>query len=364
MKINDIVSHLETIAPLSFQESYDNSGLIIGDIFWEVTSVLITIDTTEEIIDEAIRKRSNLIISHHPIIFDGLKKLTGKNYIERTVIKAIKNNLAIYVAHTNLDKVVDGVNAKICEKLNLQNIQILSPLNNELRKLVTFVPLEYAGKVREEIFKAGAGNIGNYDQCSFNLKGQGTFRPSEEAKPFVGNKGKLHFEDEIRIETIFPKYLQSEILNALLKAHPYNEVAYDIYSLENQYNKVGMGMIGELDCEIDEISFLRKLKQIFKAGVIRYTNLRNIKVKRIVVCGGSGSLLLKNAMAANADVFVSADFKYHQFFEAENKILVVDIGHFESEQFTKEVIYEILSKKFPNFAFYMSAIKTNPINYM
>ena len=364
MKIKDLVSYLETIAPLSYQESYDNSGLIVGDAQQEVTSVLITIDTIESVVDEAVEMGANLIVSHHPIIFSALKKITGDNYVERTIIKAIKNNIAIYACHTNLDSVIGGVNSKICEKIELQNCRILSPIQNELQKLVTFVPVDFVNAVQDAVFNAGAGCIGNYDKCGFATQGNGSFRALKGAKPFVGEIGKVHYEKEVRFETIFPKSIQNKVISALIEAHPYEEVAYDIYSLQNEYSKAGMGMIGELKNEVNELDFLNKLKNIFKTGSIRYTNLLNKKIKKVAVCGGSGSFLLKDAIASKSDVFVSSDFKYHQFFDADNKILIADIGHYESEQYTKEVFYSLLTKKFPNFAFYFSKINSNPINYL
>lgn len=364
MKIKDITSYLESVAPLAYQESYDNAGLLIGSKDAVVKAVLVTLDITEEVIDEAIAKGANLVIAHHPLIFGGLKKITGANYVERCVIKAIKNDIAIYASHTNLDSVTGGVNSMICEKLGLKNCKILVPLKGELKKLVFFVPVSHAQLVREAIFNAGAGHIGNYDMCSFNLEGKGTFRAGEGANPFVGNVGTMHTEDEVRIETIFPKAIQGNILNAMLKVHPYEEVAYDIYSLENKYNKVGMGMIGELEQEEDTFKFLQKIKSIFNAGMIRHTEICKKKIKKIAVCGGSGSSFLRDAISAGADLFISGDFKYHQFFDAENKLVIVDIGHFESEQFTKEIFYSLLIKKFSTFAVYFSEKNTNPINYL
>ncbi len=364
MKIKDIISCLENFAPLSFQESYDNSGLIIGNPNSEVTSALISIDVTEEVIDEAIEKNINLIISHHPIIFNGLKKITGDNYIEKLVIKAIKNDIAIYAFHTNLDSVEDGVNSRICNKLGLKNCRILKALKGELKKIVTFVPVQHAKKVRMALFNAGAGYIGDYNQCSYNVEGKGTFNALDNTKPFVGKKGELHFEDEIRIETIFPKHLQNKIISSLKNAHPYEEVAYDIYPLDNKYDKAGIGMIGDLKNEIDEKDFLKNIKNIFKTNTIRYTKLLNKKIKKVAVCGGSGSFLLNDAICQKADIFISGDFKYHQFFDADNKILIADIGHFESEQFTVEIIYEILKKNLPKFAAQITKINTNPINYL
>ncbi|WP_319500907.1 Nif3-like dinuclear metal center hexameric protein [uncultured Draconibacterium sp.] len=363
MKIKDITNFLEDLAPLKLQESYDNAGLILGDKNAEVSAALVTLDVTEAIVDEAIKRKAGLIIAHHPIVFSGLKKITGKNYIERTLIKAIKHDVAIYAAHTNLDSVTGGVNGKICEKLGLENCKILQPAGGMLKKLVTFVPVDHANKVREAVFTAGAGQIGNYDSCSFNAHGQGTFRGSDTTNPFVGKKGEQHYENEIRVETIFPDYLQGKVINALVQAHPYEEVAYDIYSLDNKFDQIGAGMIGLLPKEKSETAFLRQLKKTFDVKMIRHTALQDKKVKKIAVCGGAGSFLLNQAIAAGADFFVTGDFKYHQFFDAENKIVIADIGHFESEQFTKELFYEILTKKFPKFAVHLSEVNANPVFY-
>ncbi|MEN8115531.1 MAG: Nif3-like dinuclear metal center hexameric protein [Bacteroidota bacterium] len=362
-KIKDITNFFESLAPLSLQESYDNSGLIVGDYDGEVNTVLVTIDATEEIVDEAIEKKAELIVAHHPIVFSGLKRITGKSYVERTLLKAIKNNIAIYAAHTNLDSITGGVNSKICEKLGLENCRILQPAKGQLKKLATFVPVEYADKVREALFNAGAGHIGNYDSCSYNTEGLGSFRGDENTNPFIGKKGEVHFEKEVRIETIFPGYLQGKVIPALLSAHPYEEVAYDIYPLDNKFDNIGMGMVGTLPNEDTEKEFLQELKDTFKTGVIKHTALKNKPVKKVAVCGGAGSFLLTQAIAAGADFFVSGDFKYHQYFDAENKIVIADIGHFESEQFTKELFYELLTKKFPKFAVRLSEVNTNPVFY-
>ena len=364
MQLKQITQYIESIAPLAFQESYDNAGLIIGHPDDEISGILITLDITEEIMDEAISKKLDLIVCHHPIIFSGIKKLNGKNYIERCVAKAIKNDIAIYAAHTNLDSVFGGVNSKICEKLELHNCQILAPTSNFLKKLVTFVPVADAKKVREAIFEAGAGHIGNYDSCSFNQTGNGTFRGNDQTNPYVGEKNELHSEEETRIETIFPKHIQSKVIQALMKAHPYEEVAYDIYPLDNEYTQAGIGMIGELQEPVDELDFLRKIKAAFNCEVIKHTRLLGKPIQKVAVCGGSGSTYLGKAMAQKADIFISGDFKYHQFFDAENQIIIADIGHYESEQFTKEVFYELLTKKFPKFAVHLSDFSTNPVSYL
>lgn len=364
MKLKEIIDYLESIYPLAYQESYDNSGLICGNEEMNISSALICIDSTEDVINEAIKKKCNLIIAHHPIIFSGIKKITGKTYIERVLIKAIQNNIAIYAIHTNADNVIQGVNSKICEKLGLTNCKILSPKSNLLRKLITFCPVEKAAKVRQALFPASAGNIGNYDECSFNTEGTGTFRASENTNPHVGKKGQQHHEKEVKIEVIYPSHIENKILKALFTAHPYEEVAYDIVPLENAHNQVGSGMIGELEKAMIETDFLKKVKSVMKTDCIKHTKLLNKKIKKVAVCGGSGSFLLKDAISAGADIFITSDFKYHQFFDAENKLVIADVGHYESEQFTKELFYDVLNKKFTTFALHLSKINTNPVNYI
>ncbi len=365
MLVSDITKYLESIAPLSYQESYDNSGLIVGDFNMELTGVLICLDSTEEIVEEAIENGCNLIIAHHPIIFGGLKKLNGKNYVERVVIKAIKYDIAIYAIHTNLDNVLkSGVNSKIAEKLSLNNCQILSPKKGVLKKLFTYVPFNYAEKLKNALFKAGAGHIGNYSECSFSHEGIGTFKGSEQSNPFVGEKGERHQEREVKIEVVFQSFLENAILKTLKTAHPYEEVAYEVISLDNFNQEIGSGLLGELSEEISAEEFLKNLKSKMNAELVRHTPLHKEKVKKIAVCGGSGSFLLKSAISLSADVFVSSDFKYHEFFDAEKRIIIADIGHFESEQFTIELIYEILSQNFSNFAIRQSKLITNPISYL
>ena len=364
MTIREIISYLESVAPPAFQESYDNAGLIIGDPETVITSALITLDVTEAVIDEAIETGCELIITHHPILFKGIKRINGNSFVERCVIKAIKNDIAIYAAHTNLDSILGGVNSKICEKIGLTNTCILAPAKEQLLKLVTFIPEDHLDEVREAVFAAGAGEIGKYDKCSFSTEGLGTFRGGDEANPYVGEIGEFHFEKEARFETVLFKHSKIKVINALLKAHPYEEVAYDLYPLENTVPEVGAGMIGELPGAENEIDFLSRLLDIFGCKTIRHTYLLGKPVRKVAVCGGSGSFLLPAAIAAGADIFVTADMKYHDFFDAEEKIIIADIGHYESEQFTKELFYEILIKKFPNFALRLSEVKTNPVLYL
>ena len=364
MKLRDLTTFLESFAPLNYQEDYDNSGLIVGNPDQEINAALISLDCTEEIVDEAIKKGCNLIISHHPIVFKGIKKFNGKTYVERVVIKAIKNDIALYAIHTNLDHIQQGVSGKICEKLGLTDAKVLSPKTGLLKKLMTYVPSEHIEPVRSALFIAGAGNIGKYSDCSFNAEGYGTFIASPDANPYVGEKGELHREPEVKVEVIFSSYQERAIVSALKQAHPYEEVAYDIYPLTNAHEQVGAGMIASLEEEMSEIDFLHFVKERLSAKVIRHTALTGKPVKRVAVCGGSGSFLLKNAIAANADVFITADFKYHEFFDAENKLVIADVGHFESEQFTQELLFEIIRKNFANFALHLTEYNTNPINYL
>ena len=358
-----LIKHLEAYAPLNYQEDYDNSGLLTGNPDQEVTAALVALDCTEVIVDEAIAKGCNLIITHHPIVFKGLKKFTGKTYVERVIIKAIKNNIALYAIHTNLDSVQNGVNGVICKKLGLQQAKILNPKAGILKKLVTFCPTRHLPQLREALFAAGAGNISNYSDCSFNTEGVGTFKANEGTAPFVGEHGQQHHEPETRIETIFLIQDERKVLLALLENHPYEEVAYDIYPLENKLNTAGSGMVGWLEEEMEAEDFLAFVKSRMKVTVIRHTRATGKKIKKVAVCGGSGSFLLNNAIAAGADAFITADLKYHEFFDADEKLMIADIGHFESEQFTSDLLIDIIREKFPNFAIRLTEHNTNPINY-
>ena len=371
MLLQHITSLLESWAPTSLQESYDNSGLLVGNGKQEIIKALISLDVTEGVVQEAIENGCNLIIAHQPVIFGNLKRLNGKNMTERIVMAAIKHDIALYAIHTNLDNTFTGVNSRICERIGIKNPKILEVKTGLLRKLVAFCPhiklddgRHAPDAVREALWQAGAGHIGNYDQCSFNLEGSGTFRALDGAHPFIGETGERTKQAEIRIEVIFPVYKQHEIIRSLLAAHPYEEVAYDIYTLENDIEQTGAGMIGELENEMEEMQFLLHLKEVMNTKCVRYSPLLNKKVKKIAVCGGAGSFLLKHAISQGADVLVTGDFKYHQFFDAEGKIIIADIGHYESEQFTIGLIFDKLIENFPNFALLKSRVNTNPVNYI
>lgn len=362
--INDVATYLESLAPCPYQEDYDNSGLITGNQYAPVKGILVSLDCTEAVVEEAKSMNCNLIVAHHPIVFKGLKKLTGGNYVERTVIQAIKNDIGIYAIHTNLDNVEAGVNKRIAEKIGLVNTRILKPRKDTLTKLVTFVPKANVDTVLAALHAAGAGQIGNYKNCSFSVEGEGTFQPSDAAQPHIGKHGQLEHVSELRIEVILPSHSEKAMVAALKKSHPYEEVAYYLTKLENENQEVGAGMIGELATPEEPIAFLKRLKTQMQVGVVRHTSLLDKKIERVAVCGGAGSFLLPEAIRQLADVFVSADFKYHEFFDADGKIIVADIGHYESEQFTKELLKDVLTEKFPTFAINFSKTVTNPISYL
>jgi dinuclear metal center YbgI/SA1388 family protein len=363
MKISGIIKHLETIAHPSLQEDYDNAGLITGSADWECSGAIISLDATEDVIKEAIEKKFNLVIAHHPIIFRGLKKINGKNYVERTIITAIKNDIAIYAIHTNLDNVQQGVNAMIAAKLGLINCSVLLPKNGLLKKLQVFVPLQQALQVRNALFETGAGHISNYSECSFNTAGTGTFKAGDGANPFVGEIGKQQQEEEIKIETIFPAWLEGKLIAAMKAAHPYQEVAYDILPLTNAHNHIGSGIAGELPAAMKEVDFLKHIKEVFMVPVVRHTPLTGKLVKKIAVCGGAGSFLIPNAISAGAEFYISSDVKYHEFFDADGRLVIADIGHYESEQFTIPLLAGFLQEKFPTFAALKTGVKTNPVHY-
>lgn len=364
MNIGVITDYLETIAPISYQESYDNSGLLIGEKRTEATGALFTLDVTEAVIDEAIALGYNLIIAHHPLIFKPLKRINSSNDVGKCLIKAVKNDLAIYAAHTNLDNAPGGVNAMICKKLGMVRTKILEPANNVLTKVIVFVPTNHAEKVRNEMFNAGAGRLGEYSACSFNTAGRGTFMADTNAKPYVGKPGELHFEEEIRIEALCENHNLGRVLNAMIQSHPYEEVAYDVYPLSNKNQYVGAGMIGELIDSMDEMSFLNKVKNTFGPGCLKYSPLTNKNIKKVAVCGGAGNFLIANAMAVGADAFITGEIKYHDYFMAENNILLIEAGHYETEQFTKELLHQVVKEKFTTFATRISTIPTNPVNYL
>lgn len=363
MQVKEIISALEEWAPPNYAEDFDNVGLLVGERDREVSGILVTLDTLENVVEEAIDNQCNLIVSFHPIVFKGLKSLTGRTYVERVVMKALRNNIAIYALHTALDNLLEGVNDKMCEVLGLKNRKILIPKPLTIRKLTTYVPIKHATEVRDALFQAGAGAIGNYSQCSFSTPGKGTFNGNEHSNPTVGKRGELKTEEEMQLQVTFSKHLEQKVLQALFANHPYEEVAYELIHLENTNRDIGIGMVGDLDEGMHEKAFLAWIKKIFNTGSVRHSPLRKNTIKKVAVLGGSGAFAIGAAKRAGADVLITADLKYHDFYKAEGSILLGDIGHYESEQYTKNLICAFLTKKFPNFAIVLSQKNTNPIQY-
>jgi dinuclear metal center YbgI/SA1388 family protein len=363
MKIGQLLTAIEVFAAPELQEDYDNAGLITGSSDWECSGVLCSLDVTTDVLQEALDNNCNLIVAHHPVIFKGLKRINGRTYVEQVIIKAIKNDIAIYAAHTNLDNVVLGVSHTIAQKLCLENTIVLQPKKGMLRRLITFAPNDKAEDVRSAVFKAGAGQIGQYSECSFNSVGTGTFKAEKGANPYVGDVGERHYEEETKIEIVYPFFLENQVVKALISAHPYEEVAYDIFTMDNVHFGLGAGLLGELQTEMDENEFLKMLKDAFGLTVIRHTALRRKAIKKVAVCGGSGAFLIKSALSKGADVYISADIKYHEFFDAEGKMVIADIGHYESEQFAVSLLHDLLVEKFPTFAVLKTSVNTNPVQY-
>ncbi len=363
MFVSDIIEIIEEWAPVEYSEDFDNVGLLTGDPKSNCTGVLITLDTIESIIDEAIKNKCNLIVSFHPIIFSSLKKISKSDYVQKTIYKAIQNNVSIYAIHTSLDNHKYGVSHKIAEKLNLINTEILLPKNDTLRKLIVNVPESNENDLLKALHDAGAGILGNYENCSFSIEGKGTFKGNELSNPNIGDPQKKTSIAEKQIQLVFQKHLESRILETLFKNHPYESVAYDILNLNNLNPDIGMGVFGSLKKSFSENDFIELLKKTFKTPLVRHSKLLGKPIKKVALLGGSGSFAINSAIKKQADVFLTSDLKYHNFFMAENKIILMDIGHYESEQYTKNLIFDFLKEKLSSFAVVLSSINTNPVNY-
>ena len=363
MKIKEVVSALEMTAPLPLQDGFDNAGMQVGLTDAEVDGALLCLDVTEDVVDEALQRGCNLIVAHHPLLFKGCKRITGQTYVERCLLKAIRNDIAIYAAHTSLDNAQGGVNYMIARRLGLEHVRILAPREDSLIKLVTFVPVAQADHVREALFRAGCGCIGDYDSCSYNLIGEGTFRAGEGTHPYCGQVGSLHHETEVRLETIVPAYRQATAISALIAAHPYEEPAYDLYPLKNVWAQAGSGVVGQLPEPLSEQDFLCRVKRAFEVACVRHSKLTGRKIQTVALCGGAGAFLIANAVSAQADAFLTGEIRYHEYFGRENDILLAEIGHYESEQYTKELLAEILHQALPTLRIEIMRINTNPIHY-
>lgn len=363
MKINQIVQILEEWAPTSYAEDFDNVGLLVGNKNRSCTAALITHDVSVAVVEEAIANNCNLIICFHPIIFKGLTAITGKNYVEKTVLKAIENKIAIYALHTALDNHEFGISYHLGQLLSLTKQRILIPQKNNLFHLTTYVPISDKEKLLTALHDAGAGSLGNYSHCSFSVAGEGRFLPHQNSTPAIGEKNAMTHVEEVQIGVIVPKHTQQKVLNALENAHPYETVAYELIAIENQHPNIGLGSIGELKSPLPINDFLKKVKSALNIPYIRHSESGKKNIKTVAVLGGSGSFCIDAAKRQGADALVTADLKYHDFFKAEKDLLLIDAGHYETEQFTKRLILEYLTKKIPNFAFTLSEENTNPVKY-
>ena len=363
MKVKEITDAIESMAPLHLQESWDNAGMQVGNPNSEVTGILLCTDVREETVDEAIERGFNMIISHHPLLFRGLKKIVGRTYQERVVAKAIKHDITIYCAHTNMDSARGGVNFKMAEKLGLKNVSVLDPQQGTLLKVVVFVPMSHVTQVETAMCDAGAGHLGDYDNCSYKLEGIGQYRPLEGAHPVAGEVAELHSEPETRIEVLVNKALCGRVVAAMLKAHPYEEPAFDIIALENEDSYSGLGVIGDIEPQ-DAKAFLERVKTAFEVVTLRYSGDLDRRVSRIAMCGGAGAEFIGKALALGADVYITGDMKYHEFQGNEDRIIIADIGHYESEHYTKEIFYDVIQKKNPNFAVDFAKSEKNQVKYI
>jgi dinuclear metal center YbgI/SA1388 family protein len=364
MKIQHLLDYLETLFPLHLQEDYDNSGLQLGDPNATLHGCLVALDCTERVVDEAIAKKCNLILTHHPLLFKGIKRIGMASSTERIITQCLKNDMVLYAIHTNLDNHGLGVNKKICDILGLQSTRPLVPNASNLFKLIVFSPKDAVETLHDALCDAGAGKLGNYYGCSFQSEGKGMFTPNEKANPTLGAAHTPEVVEEIKMEYIVPKQHLNHVLTAMHATHPYEEVAYDVMALINKDYSLGSGMVGELKEAVDAQEFLLEVKMKFNCKAIRYTPTLGKNIRRVAVCGGSGSFLLGEALRQKADVYISSDFKYHEFFGAEGKIIIADIGHYESEQFTQDLLCDIIKEKFPTFAVQITEHNTNPINFL
>ena len=363
MKIKEITNILSEWAPLTYAEEFDNVGLLVGNENATCQQAMITHDVSEEVVEEAILNKCELIICFHPIIFSGLKSITGKNYVEKTVIKAIENKIAIYAIHTALDNHRYGISYQLGKTLGLVNQQILIPKTDTLLHLNTYVPGDHKETVLAALHAAGAGELGNYSETSFSVTGQGSYKGNELSQPAIGEKNKSTTTTEEKLSLIVPQHSKNKVIKALMDTHPYESIAYELTATLNSNPTLGMGSVGELPEVMPSMTFLTHMKKTLGVPFIRHSISTKKEIKKVAVLGGSGSFCIDAAIRNGADALVTADLKYHDFFKVENDLLLVDAGHYETEHFTKKLIHEYLTKKMPNFAFTLSEVNTNPVKY-
>ncbi len=359
--IGDLSSALESVAPSLYAESYDNVGLLVGRSEWKCEKVLVALDITEAVVQEAIEKGVQAIVAHHPVIFGGIQRLTGEDTAQRAIELAIKHSIALLACHTNLDAIEGGVSYRMAQAISLVNVRTLQPRSGLLWNLIVYVPAESAETLLEALWEAGAGKMGAYDECAFRSHGLGSFRPKEGAHPHNGVIGERAFADEIRLELLVPEGARKKVHQCMMEHHPYEEIAHSWLKHDGVHHSVGFGAIGQWDaCDWPEA--VRRIKTAFGVASFRHTMPIASDYRTVAVCGGAGADLLAQAKSQQAELFITSDITYHRYFGADDRLVFIDIGHWESEQHAMELLIDIVREKFPNFAVLKSETNTNPMH--
>ncbi|MGM0602343.1 MAG: Nif3-like dinuclear metal center hexameric protein [Bacillota bacterium] len=369
-KAQEIISLMGEIAPVKLAEEWDNVGLQIGDLSNEVNKVLLALDLNTEVIDEAVDNNCNMIITHHPVIFNGINSVSSESAVGDMIIRLIKNDIIVFSAHTNLDIVEEGLNDFICRKLGIEDFQPLDVTQiGNYYKFVVFVPENHIENIKSAVFKNGGGKLGNYSHSGFVSKGKGSFKPLKGSEPYIGSTEKIEEVDEIRLETIVAEDKLDKVLKAVLKAHPYEEAAYDIYEIKRTSNVDGIGRIGYLTDTMLLGDYINTVKEKLNLPYLKFVGKKDKKIKKVAVCNGSGADFIKKAGYKGADLYLTGDIKYHEAQHAEElDLALIDIGHYESEIWVKELLYDKLTslaekRNKKDVEFIISAVNTNPWNY-
>lgn len=368
MIVKELIKYLEDWAPPGAAWEKDNVGLLVGSGDEKIENIFLSLELTGEVLEQALKKNCNFIFTHHPLIFNPVKNLdVNKNPNSKLIYKLIKNDINLFSAHTNLDFTKDGVSFTLAKKLKLNKITFLKNEESNQFKVVVFLPETNLDEVASAMFNQGAGIIGEYNNCSFRTNGIGTFKGSANSNPFIGKKENFEKANEVRLEVLVDSWKLNKVINAMLKSHPYEEPAYDIYPLRNKNVNYGAGAIGELDNEMNVNEFLKHVEKSLLLSNFRFVNGNKRRIKKVAVCGGSGSELLNDAISKNADVFITADIKYHTFHDAKNKILLIDAGHYETEvvilKIVEEKIKKLIKEKKENIKVYKYSSSTNPVKF-
>jgi dinuclear metal center YbgI/SA1388 family protein len=365
--IRDIADALEQWAPPGSAQSYDNVGLQVGDASRSVERAVLALDCTPAVVEEAERQGAELIITHHPLLFQPLSAVTTDDYESAVALRLAEAGIALYSAHTNLDAAPGGVSFALAKRLGLTDVGFLDGFDETLYKLATFVPADHFDAVRSALADAGAGRIGDYEACAFAHEGTGFFRPGDAANPHIGTAGgDLESADEVKLEVEVARWDLGGVLGALQDAHPYEEVAYDVYPVQQKNSRAGLGAVGRLASPESLSDFLGRVADRLDAGSLRYAGPDEATVERVAVCGGAGSDFVGQALAAGADAYVTADVKYHEFFEALGpdgvpQLAFIDAGHYETEALTEALLRDWLADRFNDVDWQRTGVRTSPM---